>query len=98
MFKKVIAVFMIIVFVIVLSGCAAHIHKIGKGAQGNDVIEKRQWYILFGLVPLNEVDTAEMAEGATDYTITTEQSELDVIMNIFTQNISVVSRTVTVEK
>ena len=98
MFKKVMAVFMIIVLMLMLAGCAAHIHKIGKGAQGNDVIEKRQWYILFGLVPLNEVDTAEMADGATDYTITTEQNELDVIMNIFTSYISVVSRTVTVEK
>ena len=40
MFKKVIAVFMLIVFVVMLSGCAAHIHKIGQGAQGNDLVEK----------------------------------------------------------
>ena len=98
MFRKIIAVLMIVIFMIMLAGCAANVHKIGKGAQGNDVIEKRQWYILFGLVPLNDVDTNEMAGDATNYTITTEQNELDVIMNIFTSYISVVSRTVTVEK
>jgi hypothetical protein len=98
MFKKGIAVFMIIVFVVMLSGCAAHIHKIGKGAQGNDMVEKRQWYALFGLIPLNEVDSAEMAGGAKDYTITTQQNEIDILLNIFTSYITVNSRTVTVEK
>ena len=46
-----------------LVGCAAHTHVVGHGspeqdsaADGNK-IEKRQWYILWGLVPLNEVNS-----------------------------------------
>ena len=96
--KKIISLVIIIVILSLLAGCAAHIHKVGQGAQGADKKEARQWYVLWGLVPINEVDTHQMADGASDYTIKTEQSALDVIINIFTTYISVVSRTVTVTK
>ena len=58
----------------------------------------RQWYVLFGLVPINEVDTNAMAGTATDYEIMTQHTGLDVIINIFTGVISVNSRTVIVRK
>ncbi len=84
--------------VIALVGCSANIHQVGKGAQGNEVVEARQWYILFGLAPLNEVDTNAMAGDAVDYEIKTEQSAMDIIFNIFTSYVTVYSRTVTVTK
>ena len=98
MVRKITSWMLVGVFVLMIVGCATHIHQIGKGAQSNQVVEARQWYILFGLVPLNQVDTAQMAGGATNYTIKTEQSALDVIMNLFTSYVSVNSRTVTVTK
>jgi hypothetical protein len=98
MVKRIIALTTLLALVVVLVGCSAHIHKIGAGAQGNEVIEERQWYVLWGLVPINNVDTNAMANGATDYEIKTEQSALDVIINIFTSAITVYSRTVTVTK
>ena len=58
----------------------------------------RQWYVLFGLVPINEVNTNAMAGAATDYEIMTQHTGLDVIINIFTGVISVNSRTVIVRK
>ena len=82
----------------VASCCAAHTHVIGDGGDGSETVEQRQWYVLWGLVPINDVDSAEMANGAADYTIETEQSALDVIINIFTSVVSVYSRTVTVTK
>lgn len=89
----------LLLFVMVAaSGCAAHIHVVGSGGSGDEIVEKRQWYVLWGLVPINEVDTAEMADGDSNYTIDTEQSALDVIINIFTSIVSVNSRTVTVTK
>jgi hypothetical protein len=96
--KNLISIIAIAIILCFLAGCAAHIHKVGQGAQGAQKAEQRQWYVLWGLVPINEVNTNQMAEGATDYTIKTEQSALDVIINIFTAYISVVSRTVTVTK
>ena len=89
----------LLLFVMVAaSGCAAHLHVVGDGGSGDEIVEKRQWYVLWGLVPINEVDTAEMADGASNYTIDTEQSALDVIINIFTVIVTVNSRTVTVTK
>lgn len=83
---------------VVASGCAAHTHVIGNGGSGSETVEQRQWYVLWGLVPINEVDSATMAEGASNYTIETEQSALDVVINIFTSIVTVYSRTVTVTK
>ena len=95
--KKIVSIIVLIALIAIV-GCSANIHQVGKGAQGNEVIEARQWYILFGLAPLNVVDTNQMAGDAVDYEIKTEQSALDIIFNMFTSAISVYSRTVTVTK
>ena len=88
----------LILGVLLLIGCAAHVHKVGNGAQDNDMMMARQWYVLFGLVPINEVNTNAMAGAATDYEIMTQYTGLDVIINIFTSAISIHSRTVIVRK
>ena len=49
----------------------AHIHTIGDGPQTGESNSERQWYALFGLVALNEVDVDAMADGAADYEIQT---------------------------
>mgnify|MGYP000552704577 CR=1 FL=1 len=95
--KRVVTLMLIVAFV-ALIGCSAHIHQVGKGAQGNQVVEARQWYILFGLIPLNEVDSYQMADGAENYEIKTEQNVMDIIINMFTSAVTVYSRTVTVTK
>ena len=97
MLQKCLAV-VLILGVLLIIGCAAHVHKVGNGAQGNDIMMERQWYVLYGLVPINEVDTNAMAGTATDYEIMTQYTGLDVIINIFTGVISVNSRTVIVRK
>ena len=96
--RKIVTLIMIIVFLTMIIGCAAHVHTVGDGARGGDITEARQWYILFGLIPLNEVDTKDMSGGAENYEIKTEASALDIVMNFFTSLISVYSRTVTVTK
>lgn len=93
--RRVTAVVVMASFLLIMVGCSAHIHTIGNGAQGNNVIQERQWYILWGIVPLNDIRTDQMTSAA-DYTIKTEQSVLDVIINIFTSVVTVYSRTVTV--
>jgi hypothetical protein len=79
-------------------GCSAHVHKVGSGAQGNQAIQARQWYVLFGLIPINEVDTNQMAGGAQNYEIKTEQCVMDILINFFTSAVTIYSRTVTVTK
>ena len=97
MFKKFSAVLLIVGMLFVI-GCATHTHVVGKGAQGTDMIESRQWYVLWGLVPINDIDTNTMAGEATDYEITTEHTVLDFVINVFTSVVTVNSRTVSVRK
>ncbi len=97
MFKKLSAVLLIVGMLFVI-GCASHMHTVGNGAQGTDIIESRQWYVLWGLVPINEVDTQAMAGEATDYNIITEVNVLDAVINAFVGSATIYCRTVTVMK
>ena len=95
--RRIVAVMLLAVMMFMV-GCAAHTHVVGNGGQGSETNQQRQWYVLWGLVPINNVQTEVMAAGATDYTIKTEQSALDVVINIFTGLVTVYSRTVTVKE
>ena len=97
MFRKLSAVFLIVAMLFVI-GCAAHTHKVGNGAQGTDIVEARQWYVLWGLVPINDVDTNAMAGGATDYEITTQVTVIDFVISAVLGNISINCRSVAVQK
>ena len=97
MFRKFSVVFLIVAMLFMI-GCAAHVHKVGQGAQGNDITNARQWYVLWGLVPINTVDTNVMAAGAADYEITTALTPLDVIISAVLGQVTVYCRTVTVQK
>jgi hypothetical protein len=81
-----------------MTSCYTMSHQVGNGGTTASETSERQWFILFGLVPINTVDSHAMAGGATDYTVTTEQSVIDVIINIFTSWITVYSREITVTK
>lgn len=97
MFRKCLAVVLILGVLLIIS-CATHVHKVGNGAQGNDMMIERQWYLLFGLMPVNEVDTNAMAGGATDYEIITQYTGLDIIFNAVAGVVSANTRTVIVRK
>ena len=96
MIKKSIALMLIVVFA--FSGCYTQTHIVGDGAKGGTVETAKSWYILFGLVPLNNVDSKQMAAGAKDYTIVTQQSFIDVVISIFTGMVTIYPRTVEVHK
>jgi hypothetical protein len=81
-----------------LSSCYALEHRVGNGAQGGSDTSKRQWYILWGLVPLNEVDSQEMAGSASSYDVKSEINVIDVLLNIVTGFVTIYSQTVTVTK
>lgn len=95
--KKYVALLLLVLLVFMI-GCEAHMHKVGVGSKTGDATQARQWYALWGLVPLNQVDSQALAGGAADYDIKTEKSVLDIVLNIFTGMITVYSRTVTVVK
>jgi hypothetical protein len=75
--------------------------KIGGKAQlapsteeGTKVAEKRCWFILFGLIPLNEnaIDNY-LPETAKKVRVETKWTFLDIVMNLFTELVTIVSFT-----
>ena len=82
--------------VLFISACTTHTHIVGKGAQGTAEVSKRQLWVI-SLVPINDVDTREMAGDASDYEIETKVDVIDMIISSFTSGI-IVSRKVTVKK
>lgn len=83
---------------LLFSGCFTNVHVVGDGGTGAKEVKERQWYILWGLVPLNELETSEMAGDAENYTIKTEHTFIDGVIGIFTGLVTVYPKTVTVKK
>lgn len=96
--KKLISFFVLVSFLILMAGCYSQKFVVGEGAKGNQVVSERQWYILWGLVPLNTVDVQKMAAGATNYTIVTEHTFVDQLIAAFTGIVTVSPKTVEVRK
>ena len=96
--KNTVVTFSIVTVLLFVVGCATHIHTVGNGPQTQQVESERQWFILFGLVPLNTVDTNAMIGNATNYEIQTQQAPMDVLLGIPCGYVTVSSRTVTVTK
>ena len=80
------------------AGCYTMKHTVGTGATTGVEEEERAWYILWGLVPLHEVDGGELAGGASNYTIETEFTAVDILIGIFTGLVTIFPQTVTVER
>jgi hypothetical protein len=94
-----IALFILFLFAASMGGCITM--KIGGKAQlapsteeGSKVAQKRCWFIFFGLVPLNDnsVDGI-IPPTAKKVRVETKWSFLDIVMNIFTEVLTIVSFT-----
>ena len=102
--KKQFIITCIIISMLFIS-CAAHVHTVGYGPQTGVKATARQYYLLWGLVPINTIDTNEMAgldingKQIENYEIQTQVGPLDVVINsvsFFTIGMILTSRTVTV--
>tara|TARA_B100001250_G_scaffold411137_1_gene439105 strand:- start:842 stop:1126 length:285 start_codon:yes stop_codon:yes gene_type:complete len=93
--KKLILSFGIVLF---FGACATHTHVIGDGPSTGLSETKRQYYALYGLVPLNKVDTNAMVGDATGYRLETGAEAVDIIIGAVGGSLSITSRTVTVTK
>ncbi len=81
-----------------LSGCFTLRHQVGSGPAGNTQVAETQWYALWGLIPLGKVDSKALAGDATNYSIVSEVTPLDWIINVFTSYVTIYRQTVTVTK
>ncbi len=95
--RKLTLLLLIMVPLLVVS-CTTHTHMVGTGPQTGQVESATQWFALFGLIPINSVNTNAMAGGAVNYEIKTSTEAIDIIIGIPASWITVSRRTVAVTK
>jgi hypothetical protein len=93
--KAFLGIFLLVIF---LSSCMSLTHVVGTGASSSVATEKKQWYALWGLVPINEVDSKAMAGGASNYTIKSKVKFVDYVISAFTSAVTINVQTVSVLK
>jgi hypothetical protein len=80
-----------------LVGCTTHEHIVGTGAATGYTESAKQWYLLWGLMAINDVNTNVLSGGAENYKIITQTSIIDALITSLTGGILSV-RTVKVIK
>ena len=96
---KAVALSLVAVMALTSAGCFVQRHDVGAGATAGEEREFNQWFVLWGLVPITQVeDDAEQFAGATDYTVVSEFTPIDCLINIFTSFVTVYRKTITIEK
>ncbi len=98
MIKRTIIAMVLVIVLLSMLACSTHIHTVGNGPTTGEEITARQWYAIMGLIPITEVNTNEMAAGATNYEIKTEATLIDGIINMFAGMVTISCRSVTVTK
>ena len=93
--------FLIAFVLLIFTACATHTHIVGDGPSSGMEEKARQYYVLWGLVPINKVDTNSMVGDATNFKIESTFGAVDVLITMAAGMIvptTVSSRTVTVTK
>ena len=73
---------MMIVSSLLIVGCSTHVHTIGTGPQSGVTKTARQYYILWGLIPINTVDAGAMVGDANNYEIKTQLGPVDAMIGV----------------
>jgi hypothetical protein len=80
--KKLIPAYLIAT--LLLSSCYSYTSVMGKGAQGDEKIAKKNTYYLYGLVKGDQSNAKEMAAGATNYTVETKHTFINGLLSAIT--------------
>ena len=85
---------------LLLPGCFTFQHTVGRGPQSPTpaVTTETRWFALYGIVPLDDVDSAALVGSARDYRVTTKFTFVDVVITTFTSFVTLYRQSVIVEK
>jgi len=80
--------------------CFTMHHTVGQGPQHVpvDAAYQKRWFALYGLWPMDDLDSKAISSGAHDYRITTEFTIDDMIISAFTSFATFYRQTVLVEQ
>ena len=70
-----------------LSSCYTYTTVVGKGGQGGQAVSKWNNYVIGGLVPVGVSDPKVLANGATDYTVVTSHTFVNLLVQAITVGI-----------
>ena len=65
---------------VLLSSCYSYTSVVGNGAQGQQQTTKWNHYVIGGLAPVGVSDSKAMAAGATDYTVHTRHTFVNMLV------------------
>jgi Bor protein len=90
----------IVVAASLLSGCFTMTTTVGDGPKSMPPMETyvHRWYAIYGLFPMDDLDSKSLSGGAKDYRVTTEFTFEDIVMSAFTSFATFYRQTVIVEK
>jgi hypothetical protein len=72
--------FIMLLAAFTLTSCYSYKSVVGKGPQGNEKITQWNHYVIEGLVPVGVSDSKSMAGNATDYSIHTRHTFINLII------------------
>ena len=83
--------------VLFCSGCFTYSYDVGRGAQTGITTKESNIYLIQGLAPVKVSDPAEMAKGASDYSVKIEHTFIDgllaaITFGIYTPTTTTVTR------
>ncbi len=92
-----IKLFICVCVVCTLTSCYTYTSVVGKGSQGKGKVVAWNHYVVYGLAPISISDSKKMANGAKDYTVTTEHSFVTQLVGgltfgLYTPTITTVKR------
>ncbi len=83
--KKVKCLSLAITCWIIMTSCSTYVqtYTVGKGPQKNEIIRKKNHYILYGAVPIKTASPTKMADGSPDYEVIHKVSFWDTLLANF---------------
>ncbi len=96
--KRLLPLVLLSLVLVATPACYTFKHTVGNGPTSGMKSQEDQWFILWGLVPLNSVDSKALVGSASNYRVTTQFTPLDVIISAFTGWITIHKQTIVVEK
>lgn len=82
--RKTVLLSVVAVFAFSMIACVTHEHIVGTGASTGFTESTKQWYLIGGLIPLNNVDTKAMSGGTENYKIETQTTIIDAVISSLT--------------
>ena len=67
-----------------MTSCFTYTSVIGEGAQCNKEVNAWNHYVVYGVAPVSISDSNELADGAENYEVTTEQTFVNGLISAIT--------------